>query len=611
MTRIAIVVGCDTYDSEKIGTLTGAEVDARRIAEALRAGTDRVLLLLSPSAVDVQNIFASISKEPIEDLTFYFAGHGVVRSDRLFLCLRTTEPDSLAATSLPFQTLMILIQDCNPSHANIVIDACESGGVAGDISNSLSHRTIGAYGTFGLSLLAACTRDQSAMETDEGGVCTTALVNCIDGTTFVQDISDDLDLMEIAKHVAISVGNMVDQSPIYWGVNLTGAARFCANPRVSEDSPVRRAIANAPGIGTLSKEAKSELVRLHTKGSDDIDPAEVRDALILVREELKLAPEQAIQFSRQLATSLSLACRNHPDPFRPIEIRSACLAPLLEDCATVDAVQQFVYQQMVEIASDAVTVIEEIADQLDEYKYSLIGNTGSAELYFLPIRISKLIGWAGFSLSVLTSPPPASVINILDHILQTYPLSCAAISEQQAPFLVIGAKAFFTTTAHDKLETILGLMFNDLTSHRGVLADSRLPPSEVIEFLLRRREAKFDGWRWLANPSSLSFAILLCGALYGLSDEFDVGLEDLDHCAIGAFVPLSYGSFFEARIEEGANLIFRVGHDFWRMDELTQHWNSTQHPSSSNEGESLLAALCSMLFPDRVPWLLLNPSKPS
>ncbi len=609
MTRIAIVVGCDIYDIASVRNLNSAEIDAERMADALGAGTNRIILQRSPSVAEVQSAFASISTENIEDLTFYFAGHGVVRSDRLYLCLRNTDPDSLAATSLPFQTLLLLIQDCSPTHANIVIDACQSGGVAEDISSSLSHRTIGSYGSFGLSLLAACTREQSAIETDAGGVCTTAIVNCINGTTFIQDIADDLDLMEIAKHVAISVGAQAKQSPIYWGVNLTGAARFCINPFVSEDSPVRRAIAKAPGLGVLSSEARAALFRLHNKASEEIDPIDVRDALLLIRNQLNLTPGQTIQFSRQLATSLSLACRSHPDPFRSIEIRSTCLALLLKDCATNKTIQQFVTQQMTEIASDAITVIEQVVNDLDEYKYSLIGNTGTGELFFLPIRISKIIGWAGFALSVLKTPPTASVLKLLDHIIETYPLSCAAISEDQSPFVVIGARSFFQTSAHDQFELILGLLFSDISAHHGVIADSRLPASEVIEFLLRRKESKFDGWRWLANPSSLSFSILLCGVLYGLHNEFDLGLEDLDHCNLGAFLPASYGSFLEPRIEDGASVIFRLGHDFWSIGELAEHWESAQKTEGANESEIWLSTLCSMLFPDRVPWCLLKGCK--
>ncbi|MFY2765441.1 caspase family protein [Arenimonas sp. MALMAid1274] len=609
MTRIAIVVGCNTYESTTLSDLTSAELDARNVSEALENGTDTVLLLLSPTATAVQEAFAKIAQETIEDLTFYFAGHGEVRDNRLFLCARNTDRNSLAATSLSFSNLLVLIQDCRPIHANIIVDACQSGGVADDIATSLNPRTIGTLDSFGLSLLAACTRDQPAMEDDQGGFCTSALVECITGKTFVQDMTAHLDLMEVAKHVAVSVRERTGQSPVYWGVHLTGAARFCANPHVSDDSPVRRALGNSAGIGPISKEAKAQLFQLHGRASAGIDQAEVRDAMLRLRSEANPSPEQSLQLARQVSSSLSLACRNHPDPFRPTEVRSACIAYLVNDVSESEAVQQFVLQEMEGIAHEALGVIERTTESLAEHPYTLVGNTGAGELFFLPLRISKILAWTAFSLRVLGEAPPPYVLKLLDCLLDTYSLSCASISEDQAPLILIAADGFFGTAAHGRFETVLGLMFNDATNHHGVIADSRIPPSEIVEFLLRRKHGKFDGWRWLANPSMLLMSLLMCGIRYGLEEEFDVGLVDIDHCNINAFIPETYASFYLPRIEKGENRVFKIGHDFWQTSQLKEFWGEASLPLAANDAQVLLAGLCSLLYPDRTPWCLLP--KPS
>src|SRR5690606_2092290 len=147
------------------------------------------------------------------------------------------KPGQVAATAFPLNSFLSVIQEAAPRHANILIDACSSGGVAKDFRRALSQEDIGEVGTTEISLLAACARNQSAYEKDGKGLFTSQVTACIEGTTFVQDATDNLDLADVAGVVSQRMSKHGYQQPVFWGLNLTGRPNFCRNPHVSDDSP--------------------------------------------------------------------------------------------------------------------------------------------------------------------------------------------------------------------------------------------------------------------------------------------------------------------------------------------------------------------------------------
>lgn len=605
MKRVAVLVGCDTYDSHTLDNLRGAEIDARRMANALQGGVDEIRLVLSPTLQELQAAIAEISALEIADITIYFAGHGEVSQGHLFLCVRDTDTTRLAATSLAFTTLLILAQGCNPTHANIIIDACQSGGVAGDIRAALSSKSIGDHGSFGLSLLASCARDQPAMEDGEGGFCTTSIVKCISGSTFIQDDTEHLDLLEIARVVASSVYQQSGQAPVYWGVNLTGKARFCTNNNLATDSTIRRTLAIAPGHKTASKAVRARLLKLHQQVGDSLDSYEIRDVIHDSIAQLELTDVEAVQFTRQISTSISLASASETDQFRALEARISCIAPLLSRVSGSPDVARFLCNELEDVSREILKAIAEVGSELERQKYSLLGKTGTGELFYLPLRISKLLGWTGFALAVLELDPPDYVINLLDAVIDTYPLSCAAVCDAQAPFVACAVRGLSTGDARDRIETIVGLMFSDACEHRGIIASAGIPADQVIDYLLRKRSREFDGWHWLANPTSLIFTLMLCAEELDLSDEFDIGLSDLDYCTLNAFIPEAYSDFHLQKIEHGDNLTFRIGSEIWRVSDLVEKWNRVPLPLCSSRAERIAAAAASLVFPNRVAWCFL------
>src|SRR5664280_1088146 len=203
--RVLIAIGCNEYAGYL--PLHGAETDGRRIFESLikpNVGDYDLVasaLLLSPTLNDVQAALTQIlfSGQPIDTLTVFFAGHGEVKAGSFYMCLRDTRSDALSATALSLSDLFLKIGEARPSQSNIIIDACESGGLISDLGVLLKSELLGNAGTPGITLLATSARDQYSAETSEGGLGTNAILDCILGETFIQDLAATLDLVEIGR----------------------------------------------------------------------------------------------------------------------------------------------------------------------------------------------------------------------------------------------------------------------------------------------------------------------------------------------------------------------------------------------------------------------------
>jgi len=84
--RILIAIGCNAYDHQN--SLNGAERDAQRVFSVLTRPElgdyhpERSRLLLSPSVIEVREALREVlfSNGPIDTFSFFFAGHGGVRS---------------------------------------------------------------------------------------------------------------------------------------------------------------------------------------------------------------------------------------------------------------------------------------------------------------------------------------------------------------------------------------------------------------------------------------------------------------------------------------------------------------------------------------------------
>lgn len=136
--RTLLSVGCNVY--AHANTLAGAEGDARRMFEVLvdadigEYDIARSRLLLSPTVSEVRQALRDVlfSGGEVDTFTFFFAGHDGVRAGSFYMWVRDSEPSaqSMSALSLSF---FRSINEAAPAQTNIIIDACESGGLIADL----------------------------------------------------------------------------------------------------------------------------------------------------------------------------------------------------------------------------------------------------------------------------------------------------------------------------------------------------------------------------------------------------------------------------------------------------------------------------------------------
>lgn len=122
--RVLIAIGCDAYDNPPLQPLAGAENDAATIFEHLVAKNwgeydqAQSKLLLSPTMAALRSTIeaALFSGPPIEELTFFFAGHGGVKDNSYFLCLKDTDVGRMSLNALSMTQLFGWITEAKIRH---------------------------------------------------------------------------------------------------------------------------------------------------------------------------------------------------------------------------------------------------------------------------------------------------------------------------------------------------------------------------------------------------------------------------------------------------------------------------------------------------------------
>lgn len=235
MKKVCFVIGGKDYSNPRLRTLPGCEADAHTLFQILTdlsyGEYDKKIsyLLISPTLNEVQSVFDSIiaNNPDIDVFTFAYSGHGSVKAGSMYLCMRDTGPERLSTTALPLSHIFLFLNEAAPREANIIIDACESGGVVCDLNQLIKPDLLGASNTPGVNILASAASDQSAGETLKGGYALTALVKCLRGDHRVQSSRPHLNLVEVGRSVSAMVSKtQIDQTPVVWGLNLLGESFF-------------------------------------------------------------------------------------------------------------------------------------------------------------------------------------------------------------------------------------------------------------------------------------------------------------------------------------------------------------------------------------------------
>ena len=618
--RVAVVIGCNLYDSPSLDQLDTAQLDASKMFSALTDQThggysnENSILLHSPTYSEVRSALEKslVEHGPIETFTFYFAGHGCVRSGSFYMLGRDAKENSLAFTGLSLSDLFRMIADANPGQANIVIDACEAGGLISDLSSILKPELLGDAKTLSITLLATAAQNESAEEDEAGGVATQAIVKCIRGEEFVQSHSSMLDLLDVGRHVAHQLQGSA-QTPVVWGLNLSATSQFSMNHFYNADT------ASSVHIIVKEWEAKTErslqdhakaLWDLHSAIEVDWNPSQARAVLQKVYADLCDEPAFLVGFVRRLRSSLMSRADNSVDRSRPIEVLATLAVALLQH-----AEKEYVPQLLEELQTELWELIsnmgEQVIQDLGTDQYALLENgSGFSTLYTLPMRLASILGWLAVQTLSLEVGKPAHtqasslLERVTDALLDGYSYSITPVSERQAPAWCLLLAGLRQAGLVKQEEAVIGHLFNRMVRTTGRILRVDPAGEDVVNYLLAVNNGDYSAVEYAIERPTETLAVVLRAAfLAGMGDLIDDDLWLLDDCSFMAFVPDSYETFDDSCIAGGRNLEWHIGNQVFKVDEFSKTWPSIAGPSEA--AERTLCMMASLLFPDRVAWFCL------
>ncbi|MEO8255462.1 MAG: caspase family protein [Flavobacterium sp.] len=226
--NIAIVISVSDYlDSDN--NLPGCKKDGDLIYNILnKTGKYDDILYIheSFSSAEVKEKFtefiASYKGQNVEELFFYFTGHGEFNNEEFYYILSDYSGDKKKQTSLQNEEVDNLFKTLNPSLTIKVIDACQSGKSYIKESGALSkyfQKTINKYNNcyfFNSSL-----KDQSSFQSDVVSDFTLSFIKSIK-----EHNTKEIRYKDIIDHISDEFENNTSQTP-FFVVQADYTEKFC------------------------------------------------------------------------------------------------------------------------------------------------------------------------------------------------------------------------------------------------------------------------------------------------------------------------------------------------------------------------------------------------
>lgn len=132
--RLALVVGCGSYDDSSLQALQATLTDVESITEVLRDGTrcrfDSCVPIVDRSKAEVEReVHRFLKTAPFDSLVLlYFTGHGI-KDDlgSLYFAQKNTEPDLLESTAVSADFIRRQMDACASNRKVLLLDCCFAG----------------------------------------------------------------------------------------------------------------------------------------------------------------------------------------------------------------------------------------------------------------------------------------------------------------------------------------------------------------------------------------------------------------------------------------------------------------------------------------------------
>ncbi len=628
MTKVLLSIGCNRY--EHLNPLNGAEQDAAKVFELLTGAEGdyeqgRSRLLLSPTHAELMAGLDEVlfSDATVEVFTIFFAGHGGVKQGNYYLCVADTDADRLSTTGLALVSLFTMISERKPQQANVIMDACQAGGAMRDTASLMKPEIIGDVNSMSVSFLAACASTEYASEDAQGGVVTTEILNVLTGRELIQDTKPYLDLVEVGRAVSESVRQKAgDQTPVTWGLNLFGQSKFAKNPHFTPSAHPEfptfiESVVPASPAGEVIRNYSGALWDAYKHVTGELNYRRLVNLLSAVCVDLEKSGESCVPFIRGVATSLSATAASSPDLFAEAGTMSCCalaLLPFTGDEEKRALVRDFIRERSLYVEQAGI----ELGQSLKANRFALLNTTRApSDFFYLPIRVSKTLGWLASEIVIDgifgedDRRKNDSIRSLAEMIVHTYGGVLVSMSDEQAPYAYLLAKACRLRGWDDLAAAVLGAMFESLVSVRGAVARVNLEPPKAYDYTIARAYGHPGGdFSSVAQPSQLLAALILCGSALGTADDWNRRMVHLDHRTTNIFLPDDYLDFGAEVIYRGRNYTFRIGHDVWTLADLVGLFEKNCGPGVRKNDTvrapevKALCVLSSCLFPNRIPYFL-------
>ena len=622
-----LCIGCNAYDHLQV--LEGAEKDAKEVFALLSGQNgfydqEASCVLFSPASIELKDALNKVfpAGKEIDVFTFFFAGHAGVKAGSFYLCARESESERFSTTAFPITSLFSIINEFRPRQVNIVVDACEAGGASFDLAQLLKPEVIGNSEASSITFLGACSSDQLAGETPDGGILTRHMIKCMTGEREIQTKSPFLDLIEIGTAVCRDVlAKHPKQKPISWGLSLFGNGRFAKNPHF-DSGAVERIF---PTGSILPQSEMGKRIRLNSAAlwneyrtiKEDPNPRRLLDLLDAVFRGASGDVQGMISSVQGLARTLSARARESSELLAPSQCFATCAVSLLPNIES-ELVKSYTLATVREIMVLDMEVWSELLTSVKSENHSLLSNVGiMADLYYLPMRITRILGWIGFSIVAESLIPELNDGNdslrfsLASELVDRYGDSLVAVSDEQAPSLYVFLTACLLKNQKELAGNVLTRYFASFADRKGNVNRAGTDGIQAFRYILSLgpEEHRPQDWRG-ANPSHLLPVLLLFGAKLGLGANWD--LRALDRVFGAFFIPRNYHDFGRKVIDQGMNYTQQIGFGLWSLSDFNREFERAIKESFASDSLNfskeglVLCTISSLLFPDRLPLLLEN-----
>lgn len=616
-----ISIGCDKYQYEEFPELSGAENDATAIYTLLSNSEYAIyekfdsIYLGSPNKIEIIQALEKVlyEKDCPDILTFFFAGHGGVFSGAYYLCVNETRIDRISLTALPLSEIFRIVSATQVKHVNLIIDACNTAGLVNDLLALIKPDLMGGQGTFGISILAAAASDEAALEVAGHGLLTASLLAIIKGEERINTYSEYLDLVSIGRAISTKfIEKKFGQTPTSWGMNLYGPSVFSKNPFHTSDNSIPTHyysfIPSASRVGKVLAQHKSELL----EAFENLEKTEGVDGFLKILRDVT----RQIENSDDLITIIKgvgyrFIEKNQPSAnFKQLELVNALVTLLLPHLCD-SSIKSTVIELMQLFRYIGRSVLKDLNEQLEADKHYLISKNDNgfgvlANYFYLPIRLSKILGYFG-QLLLVDEGVKEELNRFINLLKANYSKHIGVMSDLQSPFIYTFFKACLNGNQTAEAKPILYTYINSYLAYSGKIAKLDLGPEKAPLFLMQRYSTGEVSSDLKASPESIGGVLLLHAVSYCIDEELDMHLHNLDRRGMHIFIPGEIDCFGSEVIESGINLTPRCGFDFWTCKEFMNLFeNNYSLYSNINRNEidltvkfSCVAA--SFCLPDRVP----------